>query len=138
MLKQKKKLNFTNQLNFFKKILPKKLIRLRKLYSKSTDSFNIYFKKVLNFFQTKNKLKKIYIRLTQNNIFCTLTNNKFKTLVISSSGKYKIKTSKKKLKYSSAIVLKSFLKEIKPKVLNAKLLISITAPKKLKKKLLNN
>lgn len=130
MLKQEKKLNF------IKEKLTKKLIRLRRLYSKNTNSFNIYFKRILHFFKTRNKSKKIYIRLTQNNLFCTLTNNKYKTLLTSSSGKYKIKTSKTKLRFSSSIILKSFLKEIIPKILDSKLLITVIAPKSLKKKII--
>lgn len=113
----------------------KNLIRLRKSYSKATHSFNIYFKKITNFFKIKHKFKKIYIKITQNNFFCTLTNNKYKTLLTSSSGKYKIKTSKKKLKFTSKIILKSFLKEIKTKILNNKILLQIIAPKNIKKKI---
>jgi ribosomal protein S11 len=130
MLKQEKKLNFT------KEKLSKKLIRLRRLYYKNTNSFNIYFKRILQFFKTRNKSKKIYIRLTQNNLFCTLTNNKYKTLLTSSSGKYKIKTSKTKIRFSSSIILKSFLKEILPKIIDSKLLITVIAPKNLKKKII--
>lgn len=136
MQKQRKKLNFT-KFKYAKKKLPKNLMRFRRLYSKSTNSFNIYFKKILNFFNTRNRYKKILIRLTQNNIFCTLTNNKHKTLLTSSSGKYKIKTSKKKLKFTSKIILKSFLKQIKDKILKSKLLISVVAPKNLKKKIVS-
>jgi ribosomal protein S11 len=137
MQKQRKELNFTKYKKHKKK-LSKKLIRLRKLYLKSTFSFNIYFKKILSFFKKKRtNYKKIYIRLTQNNIFCTLRTSKHKTIVTSSSGKYKIKTSKKKIKFSSKIILKSFLKEIKKKISKSKLLINIIAPKKLKKKIVS-
>jgi ribosomal protein S11 len=133
MQKQEKKSKY---IKYSKKNLSKKLIRLRKLYSKSTYSFNIYFKKTLTFFKTKNRYKKIYIRFTQNNIFCTLTNYKHQTILTSSSGKYKIKTSKKKMKFSSKIILKSFLKEIRNKVFKNKILINIIAPKNLRKKII--
>ena len=136
MQKQKKKLNFIKYTyKYFKKRLPKNLLRHRQLYSKSTNSFNIYFKKILHFFNTKNIYKKVFIRLTQNNIFCTLTNSRNKILLASSSGKYKIKTSKKKIKFSSIIVLKSFLKEIRKKILKGKVLINVISPKNLRKKI---
>lgn len=136
MQKRKKKSNFIKyKFKYFKKRLPKNLRRCRKLYSKSTNSFNIYFKKILHFFNTKNIYKKVFIRLTQNNIFCTLTNSKNKILLTRSSGKYKIKTSKKKIKFSSIIVLKSFLKEIKKKILSGKVLINVISPKNLRKKI---
>lgn len=133
MQKRKPEFHFIKQ----KKTLSKTLIRLRKIHLKSTYSFNTYFKKIISFFRTKQKSKKIYIRLTQNNIFCTLTTNSCKTLLVRSSGKYKIKTSKKKIKFSSKIVLTSFLKEVKPKVLLNKVLINIIAPKNLRKKIIN-
>lgn len=136
MQEQKRKLSFIKfTFKYFKKRLPKSLLRCRQLYSKSTNSFNTYFKKILHFFNTKNVYKKIFIRLTQNNIFCTLTNNKNKILLTSSSGKYKIKTSKKKIKFSSAIVLKSFLNEVKKRIINGKILINIISPKNLRKKI---
>ncbi len=133
MQKQKPEFHFIKQ----KKNLNKNLIRFRKIHSKSTYSFNLYFKKILTFFNTKQKSKKIYIRFTQNNIFCTLTTNLHKTILVRSSGKYKIKTSKKKIKFSSKVILASFLKEVRSKILANKILINIIAPKNLRKKIIN-
>lgn len=136
MQEQKRKSNFIKfKFKYFKKRLPKNLLRFRKLYSKSTNSFNLYFKRILHFFNTKNRYRIISIRLTQNNVFCTLTNNKNKIFTTSSSGKYKIKTSKKRIKFSSIIILKSFLKEIRKKILNGKILVNIISPKNLRKKI---
>ena len=136
MQKRKKKLHFTKNKGIKKLLLKKKkLLRLRKLYLKATYSFNIYFRNILKFFKKINKYLILSIRLTQNNIFCTLKNSRKKTILIGSSGKYKIKTSKNKIKFSSSIVLKSFLKEIKSKISKNKVLINISGPKKLKKKI---
>ena len=63
-------------------------------------------------FETKNRLirlqqlksqkkhfKRINIRITSNNVFCTLVDVlRNKTLVLGSSGKYSVKTSKKNIK----------------------------------------
>jgi ribosomal protein S11 len=112
-------------------------LRFRSIYAKATYSFNIYFGGIVEFFKKTKEYLVLTIRLTQNNVFCTLRNKDKKTILIGSGGKYKIKTSKNRIKFSSDIILKSFLKEIKDKISKNKLLINITAPKKLKKKIIN-
>jgi ribosomal protein S11 len=100
-------------------------------------------------FETKNRLirlqqlksqkkhfKRINIRITSNNVFCTLVDVlRNKTLVLGSSGKYSVKTSKKTLKFSSRVILESFFEEIKRKLKGQQIIISIVSPRKLRKKI---
>ena len=120
-------------------ISTKKLLRLRETYSKLNYSFNFYFKRIISFFKTlsKSRYRKINIKLQQNNVFCTLTNIKHKTLHTSSSGKCKIKTSKKTIKFTNASIIKSFLKDVKNQIRGYKILILIIAPKNLRQKIIN-
>jgi ribosomal protein S11 len=80
---------------------------------------------------------RLNIRVTPNNIFCSLSKRK-KNSIISccSSGKYKIKTSKKKLKYTFDLVLTRFFREIKKKK-HRGLIILITSPIRIRKKIIN-
>ena len=116
MQKQEKKLNFKRVLKnkYNKKLKTGKFLkrksflnskgfkRILKFTQFSRDPLNLY---ILN--KIKDKFsKKINIRVTANNIFCTLVDLKSnKTLIVGSGGKYKVKTSKKKLSYNIKIVL---------------------------------
>lgn len=81
---------------------------------------------------------RLTIRVTQNNIFCSLTKNDINlTLNSCSSGKYKIKTSKKKLKHTFDLVLANFFSEINKKHDYTGLFILITSPIKIRKKIIN-
>lgn len=73
-----------------------------------------------------------------NNVFCTLKtlkDSKFVLLNTASSGKYKIKLSKKNLRHKTKFVILSFLKELKQKKLDLTKFIGIKliAPVKQKK-----
>lgn len=66
----------------------------------------------------RNFLSKSYSRLSvtikPNNIFCSLRHNiGNKTLKSISSGKYKIKTTRKRLKFNTGAVLTAFFKDLK-------------------------
>jgi ribosomal protein S11 len=128
-------------LNFKKKKLIKKLQikkKLKQLFNKKPFFLNrnsLFLQKKVN-----NKyFFRLIIKLKANNIFCSFLNTKVKkTLKIISSGIYKIKTSKKSLKFSTKNILKIFLGTIKKKykLSNKKLLIKITAPIRIRKKII--
>jgi ribosomal protein S11 len=94
-----------------------------------------------------NKLKKkklqikylITIRVTANNVFCTFKDmKKNNTIIISSAGKYKIKVSKKSLKFNHKTILQKFLENFKKiNIRKALTLIKVSAPIKLKKQIIN-
>jgi ribosomal protein S11 len=77
------------------------------------------------------------VRITPNNVFCTLKNLiNNKILKVGSAGKYKVKTSKKTLKFSSKIIVGFFLDEIKQELNTKTLLINLTGPIRLRKTIL--
>lgn len=67
----------------------------------------------------KKLLKRITIKFKQNNIFCTLINLiNNKTLHVGSSGIYKLKISKRKLKYVFLEVLNIFFNKMRKHIKN--------------------
>ena len=133
MLKQKKNLNIKNKFssNFQKRSSKqnKNIYRLRKIFKKKSYFINPTFQEISNNQNTYLFSKKIDIRVTPNNVFCTLKNCfNNKTIKIGSAGKYKIKTSKKTLKYSCKIIVGFFLKEIKQDINSKKILVNLTGP----------
>lgn len=82
---------------------------------------------------------KLFLRFRSNNIFCTLVDvfNK-KTILNISSGKYKMNTSKKKLRYNTKMILKLFLKDISSylKNKNNSFIIQIISPIKNRKQII--
>jgi hypothetical protein len=81
--------------------------------------------------------KKVTIKLTQNNIFCSFFNIKTsKPLHISSSGIYKIKISKRKLKHTYIIFLTTFFNKLQKYCKNFNnTIFKIISPLKLRKKI---
>ena len=72
-----------------------------------------------------------------NNVFCTLKNCfNNKTIQVGSAGKYKVKTSKKTLKFSCKIIVGFFLREIRQDLSSKKILINLTGPITLRKSLI--
>jgi ribosomal protein S11 len=141
MLKQKKNLNIKNKFNsnFLKKgnKQNKNVYRLRKIFKNKSYFINPTFQEVSNNQNTYLFSKKIDIRITPNNVFCTLKNCfNNKTIKIGSAGKYKIKTSKKTLKYSCKIIVGFFLKEIRQDINSKKILVNLTGPISLRKSLI--
>ena len=72
-------------------------------------------------------------KATQNNVFCTLVNYQSKKILLNtSSGKEKLNVSRKTLFFCAKQIIKSFFKKIKNKISSCNLLISITAPLRIK------
>ena len=100
-----------------------------------------------NTFKTQNLIKKktrkgkskiraiIHIRVTPNNIFCTFRSLK-KTLVVLTAGIAKLKVSKRKLKYVSKFLIEGFIEKIKLKIRKKTSLLHISAPVKIRKKII--
>jgi ribosomal protein S11 len=94
----------------------------------------------VSFYQllTKKKFKTfskcLNIKVTSNNIFCNFKNRLTnQTLAVGSSGKYKIKTTRKKLRYAIKLVLRSFMMEVTSKFTLKTLIIKIVAPIKIRR-----
>ena len=102
-----------NKILSYKKSLENKIVKVKKI-------------KIDNY---------ITIRVTANNIFCTLKKEN-KTLYIGSSGIYKVHISKKILKTNIKIVISKFLSKIKKKITFTNFFLTIICAKKFKKKLL--
>jgi ribosomal protein S11 len=133
MLKPKKKLNYkeySKKVTLEKKI--KSILRLRKNFKNKSYFINPNFQFLRN--KKFNYSQKINIRVTPNNVFCTLQNIfKNKTLKIGSAGLYNIKTTKKTLKYSIKNILTIFLDKIKKFIKSKTILINIIGPIKTRK-----
>jgi len=124
------------------KISFKTLKRLRKIMRNKPVLYPFGFEKKsrlirIQYLKKKKKhFKRINIRVTSNNVFCTLVDVlRNKTLVLGSSGKYSVKTSKKTLKFSSRVILESFFEEIKKRLKGQQIIINIVSPLKLRKKI---
>ena len=134
MLKQKKEIKLT--LKEIKKRL-KAVKRLKSLFKYSIYYINPIFRKYLEI-KHSNKLKyQLSIRITSNNTFCSLKDLKKKRLLlVSSAGKYKINITKRKLNFSSKIVIENFLEETQKYLKTQLTIINISGPKKLRKKII--
>lgn len=132
--KNKNVIFYEKKFKFYSKKFGKKLqLRFRTMFKNKHSILD----------QTLNNIKKnlprvkINIRLTQNNIFCTLTKIKTnQTLLISSAGIEHIKTSKKLLKFSAKNILPFFFEKISKNIKQKKILLNLKCPKRLKKKLI--
>ena len=138
MLKQKKKLKFTYK--YKKKIVllkSKTLLRLKKTFKYKPYFINPIFQNIINS-KLENKIGyKISIRITPNNVFCTLKDLlKNKVLIVSSAGKYKLNVSKKTLRFANKIIIQNFIEEIKVFTKNDLLLINICGPIKIRKNII--
>lgn len=112
----------------------RKLLRCRKVFKHRTSLLNPTFKKIA----LKESLKPfstiIFIKIRPNNIFCTLINTaRNKTLYVTSSGKCKIKTSKKLLRFSSKLITQLFFEKIRKALRKQSLLVNIVGPKKIRR-----
>ena len=111
-----------------------KIIKLGKFYLKKTITRRRKkLKKVINFLNKKIPYS-INIKITPNNIFCVLRDNKKnKTIILISAGILEIKVSKKKLKFVNKLLVQNFLNKIKtkiPQLQNKKFIVKISGPKK--------
>ena len=128
MLKQKNPNFKKNYINKYKKnkkskflklssTRDKSYLKLRKILKYKAYLTNTTFQTVANANNLKNFSKQINIRITPNNVFCSLRNiTKNKTIFVTSSGKCNTKTSKKVLRYSSKIITQTFFDKIKQKI----------------------
>lgn len=140
---QQKKISNFHKFNKFKssktQLFSKKNFKLflsRKYLKNKNYSFPLNLQK--NLLSNKKRVYRINILFKSNNFFCTLTNfvNK-EVLYCVSSGNYNVNTSKKLLKHTFKLVLERFLRVIKRKVKNNNLIIKITSPTHLRKKVLD-
>ena len=146
-LEKKQYINPILKANIKKKIVNKKAKFFKRKYRK--NAFYILKKLELKWYRTSfqkfftnKKFQKISkclnIKVTSNNIFCNFHNRiTNKTLAIASSGKYKIKTTRKKLRYSVKLVLRSFITDISAKFSFKTLVIKIIAPIRIKKQIIS-
>lgn len=114
----------------------KLLTPLDQMISKETlEDFN--FVSTEDFDSEKRTVRKtLTIRIKPNNVFCTLRSEIDFRMVSGSSTKYKVKMSKKTLRYNYKIIVKSFLEETKKDLKTRFLLICVTAPKRIRRELL--
>lgn len=143
MLKQKKNLNIKKDSKLFKSKSKKKIqlnkfrLRSRRIFKNKSYILSSTFQQITNSKGITNFPKKISIRITPNNVFCTLKDlSKNTTLKVASSGKYKIKTSKKTLRYSTKIIITSFLEEIKSELNSKKFVLNLIGPIRIRKAVL--
>lgn len=131
-----------NKSKFFKfKQVSKKSLKFLK---KKLNTYPTIFKPNKSEFIDKLKNKElqikylITIRLTANNVFCTFKDiDQNNTIIVSSAGKYKIKVSKKSLKFNHKTILQKFLENFKKiNIRKALTLIKVSAPIKLKKQII--
>lgn len=107
-----------------KKLNLKTLYRYRNIFRTNKSILNptLYLLKITVYFN-------IAIKITQNNVFCTLINKEtLKTVYLTSSGKEKIHTSRKTLRFSSRNIIVSFFRKIKGIIKNNTIFININAP----------
>lgn len=109
MPKLLKKKIFTKKVS--KKRFRKTILRVKKLFS---TTFYYHSKKLILINNYSNWVKlKAVIRITANNIFCTiLQKDKNKIVYVGSIGKYKLKTSQRKMKFALKTVIKIFYDKI--------------------------
>jgi len=135
MLKLKKKLKFKYKYKKKSVLLKNKtLLRLKKTFKSKPYFINPIFQNIINA-KLDNKITfKINIRITPNNVFCTLKDLiKNKVLVVSSAGKYKLNVSKKTLRFTNKIIIQNFIEEIKYLLKKELLIINISGPIKIRK-----
>ena len=120
-----------------KQLIINNLIRSKRRYRFSTTILNRKFLFISKYFY-KFKLQ-IYIKVCQNNIFCTLKNvYNNKILLNLSCGILKLDTSKKKLNYNLKFILETFFKNANSYLkLNKNFIIQIISAKKFRKKILS-
>lgn len=105
-------------------------LRLRKNFIFTSNPSNPIFVDLYKN-HLKNFTKQIHIKVKPNNVFCTL-NDLNKTVYTTSSGKCNLNTSKKTLRYTTKIILQSFLNNIKNYLKQDFFILHLTSPKKLR------
>ena len=151
-LKIKHNIKYTNKKKIQQTELKKKRLKRKKLYKmnivRNSLQGNQYLIQNPTFLITPQKRInfQLNIRITPNNVFCTLKDLiKNKILIIKSAGLMKLKVSKKTLKFAHRLIIKNFidsihifLKQVKTKKnIGPKLLLSIRGPLKLRTRIIN-
>jgi len=118
-----------------KGLKPKKLKILKKRIRNSSFFNNA---KLINFGTIISEKEimnyQLNIRITTNNVFCTLKNLRTnKILLVRSAGIYKLNVSKKNLKFLSKLIIQKFIDEIKDKFKIKLAIIILTSPIKNRK-----
>jgi ribosomal protein S11 len=116
-----------------KKLFKAKTIkRLKKIFKYKNSPNNL---KLVQLKKEAQALKlKIVVRVTPNNMFCTLMNMfDGKILCNKSAGIFKIAVSKKKVKFAHKLILLKFLDTIKNKLGTNLIVIKIIGPIKIRK-----
>jgi hypothetical protein len=143
------KKNYLNQKLFYKKTFKSTKVVNARINKFKFDKNLLFFRKTIKykFYGRKdiNKIKdaqifshRLNIKITPNNIFCNLVRNTDNFMFDScSSGKFKIKTSKKKIKHVFDLVLNSFFSTINKKQVYKGVVVCITSPIKIRKKIVN-
>jgi ribosomal protein S11 len=119
-----------------KKSFKKTLFRVQKLFN---TTFSHYSKKFILLNKILNSIKlKAIIRVTSNNIFCTIIQTpENKIIYVGSVGKYKLKTSQRRMKFTLKTVIKLFYNKINILSKEIKsIFIEIIAPLKVRKLLI--
>jgi ribosomal protein S11 len=112
-----------NKFKFHKKVFKPSFLIKKIAGAKSYQSFI----KKISLLKKLNSYKVLNLKTTSNNIFINLSNSLQKSILSASSGKYKIKTTKKKIKHNIKIVIDSFFKDLKNKLVTQdKLIVRIT------------
>lgn len=123
--------------NFKKSIYKKpkkKVIKLIKNFFK----YNSFLKKPKFHKILKTNIRKpnysIIVKITPNNIFCTLRNDlKKKTIICLSAGILHLKVSKKKLKFIGKFIITCFINKIQKTVKNKRCFLTVSGPAKPRK-----
>jgi ribosomal protein S11 len=111
--------------------------RLRLLFRKKFIFLNTLFQTVPNSSSGAPFTTKLNFRITQNNIFCTLENiANGKILEVGSAGKYKVKVSKKTLRYNTKLIIGTFLRKVKTHLQKKLILINLIGPARMRKSIL--
>jgi ribosomal protein S11 len=76
---------------------------------------------------------KLTLKTTQNNVFCTLINYKTKKILLNtSSGKEKLKISRKTLAFGAKNIILSFLKKSNKRFIGSTIQVNIVGPLRIK------
>ena len=132
-VKKKKVLSSREKIIKFRKIF-KKLKKNKKFRKFSSSYFQVfrYFRDILPPFNLQ-----LSINISSNNVFLNLSKLlKPTTIKKASAGVFQVKITKKRLKHTVCVVLQKFLNKIKPVIFRRNLIISLTSPKFLRKKIL--
>lgn len=132
-IKKKKVLSHKEKIIKFQKIF-KRLKKQKKSRKFSSPYFQVfrYFKGVLPPFNLQ-----LSINIFSNNIFLNLSKIlKPVTIRKASAGVLRVKITKKRLKHTVCVVLQKFLNKIKLALYRRNLIIILTSPKYLRKKIL--